>query len=378
MKYRASGWITILLALLSWWLIANVFATETAGVTNLISPAEKDEAAFRFYDLAERKASLVVTIGALQREIKNLEEERIPEAKRQEKAALEAQSAIAELEKRETDLKTQLKDPSLSGTRPPDMNAAAKRQTILAELSEVQLELRLHKRANSGGADSSQDLSNQLNKKKQELSQAEKDLETVQRQILRITTPEQSFKATISVYSAGLIGFVILGFFFTALWDSKVRQSVFAGQAGIQFLALFSIIIAIILFGITGILGGNELAALLGSISGYILGKVSNPNAGANGVTRPLVLVAPVGLRALSGHAGELDVSCSPAAGADSYVWYVKRAADSTFSRVKTTSSPRTTLTGFSAGELIDVKVAAANASAEGPPSEAAQGNAGN
>lgn len=39
------------------------------------------------------------------------------------------------------------------------------------------------------------------------------------------------------------------------------------GQSGIQFLTLFSLVIAIILFGITGILKGKELAALLGGLS---------------------------------------------------------------------------------------------------------------
>ncbi len=41
------------------------------------------------------------------------------------------------------------------------------------------------------------------------------------------------------------------------------------GQSGIQFLTLFSLVIAIILFGIKG----KELAALLGGLSGYIFGE---------------------------------------------------------------------------------------------------------
>jgi hypothetical protein len=35
-------------------------------------------------------------------------------------------------------------------------------------------------------------------------------------------------------------------------------------------------VIAIILFGITGILEGKELSALLGGLSGYILGRTSD------------------------------------------------------------------------------------------------------
>jgi hypothetical protein len=72
-----------------------------------------------------------------------------------------------------------------------------------------------------------------------------------------------------------LVGLVILCFFYIARIDERVRQAIFSGQAGIQFITLFSLVIAIILFGITGILEGKELAALLGGLSGYILGRVT-------------------------------------------------------------------------------------------------------
>lgn len=44
-------------------------------------------------------------------------------------------------------------------------------------------------------------------------------------------------------------------------------------ETGLQFVTIFILIIAIILFGILNILGGSELAAILSGISGYILGK---------------------------------------------------------------------------------------------------------
>jgi small-conductance mechanosensitive channel len=47
---------------------------------------------------------------------------------------------------------------------------------------------------------------------------------------------------------------MIIGFFILAGIDQKMRQAIFSGDAGIQFLTLFSLVIAIILFGITGIL----------------------------------------------------------------------------------------------------------------------------
>jgi hypothetical protein len=85
----------------------------------------------------------------------------------------------------------------------------------------------------------------------------------------------QNFKKQISWSFAFLVGLVIVGFFIVAYKDEKVRKSIFSGDAGLQFITIFSIIIAIILFGITEVLGGKEISALIGGISGYILGRSS-------------------------------------------------------------------------------------------------------
>lgn len=61
--------------------------------------------------------------------------------------------------------------------------------------------------------------------------------------------------------------------------DEKVRRAIFSHQVGIQFVTLFSLVIAIILFGIIDILEGKELAALLGGLSGYILGRSTGGSA---------------------------------------------------------------------------------------------------
>jgi hypothetical protein len=95
----------------------------------------------------------------------------------------------------------------------------------------------------------------------------------IQARIASLLNPEQAFKKVMSITFAVLIGVVILGFFALALKDEKLRETIFGGEGGIQFLTLFSLVIAIILFGITGILEGKELAALLGGLSGYILGR---------------------------------------------------------------------------------------------------------
>lgn len=85
----------------------------------------------------------------------------------------------------------------------------------------------------------------------------------------------QNFKKEISWSFAFLVGLVIVGFFIIAGRDDRIRKSIFSGDQGLQFITIFSIIIAIILFGITGVLGGKEISALIGAISGYILGRSS-------------------------------------------------------------------------------------------------------
>jgi predicted nucleic acid-binding Zn-ribbon protein len=93
---------------------------------------------------------------------------------------------------------------------------------------------------------------------------------------LRTDGQRNSFKTEIAFAFSLLVAAVIGGFFFLASKDEVVRRAIFSGEAGIQFLTLFSVVIAIILFGITGILESKELAALLGGLSGYILGRVTS------------------------------------------------------------------------------------------------------
>jgi hypothetical protein len=89
----------------------------------------------------------------------------------------------------------------------------------------------------------------------------------------------QNFKKQISWSFAFLVAIVIIGFFIIAYRDDEIRKTIFSGDAGLQFITIFSIIIAIILFGITEVLGGKEISALIGGISGYILGRSSIGNS---------------------------------------------------------------------------------------------------
>jgi hypothetical protein len=112
-------------------------------------------------------------------------------------------------------------------------------------------------------------------------------VETAFDSLFNYESAKQEFNTSISRLFAGLVGIVIVGFFLIAYLDCKVRQAVFSGQSGIQFITLFSLVIAIILFGITGVLEGKELSALLGGLSGYILGRVTQPRETSPPPTSP-------------------------------------------------------------------------------------------
>ncbi|WP_395341946.1 hypothetical protein PN836_020495 [Ningiella sp. W23] len=84
-----------------------------------------------------------------------------------------------------------------------------------------------------------------------------------------------SFRMMTSIAFVALVAIVIVGFYIIALKKENIAESIFAGEKGIQFVTIFLIVISIILFGIMGVLESKELSALLGGLSGYILGRVS-------------------------------------------------------------------------------------------------------
>lgn len=93
-------------------------------------------------------------------------------------------------------------------------------------------------------------------------------------QNISVDIAQQSFKSQMSLIYACLVGFLIMTVFATIIF-SRNRELVqtLMSEFGLQFVTLFVLIIAIILFGILGILEGKELAAILAGISGYILGR---------------------------------------------------------------------------------------------------------
>jgi Skp family chaperone for outer membrane proteins len=123
----------------------------------------------------------------------------------------------------------------------------------------------------------------ELTKKQSQLFDLEERISTV----LNVSTNQYLYRTGVSIIFAIIVFFLVLKFFRIVESDAAVKSSIFSGDAGIQFITLFSIVIAVILFGILEILGANELSALLGGLSGYILGKAA-PRRGASSNATPV------------------------------------------------------------------------------------------
>jgi hypothetical protein len=136
------------------------------------------------------------------------------------------------------------------------------------------------------------DTTNKLDQSKKDQVYLRNLLNRIDEQVTELMIPESeqsSYKTEISLFFTVIMGLLIVLFFMISFWDEKVRQAIFSGQAGIQFVTLFSLVIAIILFGIVGILEAKELSALLGGISGYILGRTTTSERGTSQSTEPQI-----------------------------------------------------------------------------------------
>lgn len=103
-------------------------------------------------------------------------------------------------------------------------------------------------------------------------------IDTIDAEILKLIDVGDAdgwYKIIISLSFAFLVASVIYGFYRVVGNNSQIVETIFSNDSGIQFITLFSIVIAVILFGIIGVLEGKELSALLGGLSGYILGRNS-------------------------------------------------------------------------------------------------------
>lgn len=118
-------------------------------------------------------------------------------------------------------------------------------------------------------------LSNSLENISKDRQEAAKAIQ----RIYNVEKGDQDYKTIISLYYAIIIFIlIVISFYFLFKKSSAQIGNDFLNGNGLQFIALFAIIISTILFGILGILEGKELAAILSGISGFILGKGLNVN----------------------------------------------------------------------------------------------------
>ncbi|MDR2814513.1 MAG: hypothetical protein LBB79_07680 [Prevotellaceae bacterium] len=106
---------------------------------------------------------------------------------------------------------------------------------------------------------------------------------------------DQDFRIWISLTFSGLIAVILFAFFLIIYRrsDASLYKQLLS-SSGLQFITVFVLIIAIILFGILNVLGGSELAAILSGISGYILGKGGSEVASAMPKKRESEAESPV------------------------------------------------------------------------------------
>ncbi len=146
--------------------------------------------------------------------------------------------------------------------------------TAVARLNEIKEQLKTCK---------AQELKRQgeLNALQANLNVVKKDFALCQEQIDAALMPEyqdQEFRKKISIGFAYLLGGLLIIFIAVVIRSPKNIADYFFSDTGLQFITLFVLIIAIILFGILKILEGRELAAILSGIAGYILGKSKGGN----------------------------------------------------------------------------------------------------
>lgn len=225
---------------------SNVLAQAPEPVASPMIDLDKTTAFRPLFDEREK----------LQDELQNLDNEI---------ADLEGKLRIARkpdaIERDITEWKKQIEDEKKKKT--PDQEQITSYESYVATLAE-ELET-----AKSGPKIKEQ--RDERTQKKQRLSQVEQKIATL--------SDDKQNQNTFRMISTGafsaLVAVVVGGFYLIAWFKDGIAAKIFSGEMGMQFVTLFLIVIAIILFGIMGTLEGRELAALLGGLSGYILGKAS-------------------------------------------------------------------------------------------------------
>nr|WP_136249805.1 hypothetical protein [Ningiella ruwaisensis] len=172
---------------------------------------------------------------------------------------LQTQKDIAELEKIENPTAEEMQRlNTFRGYISTDKSTIEAHERRIEELEQMKLDLQLVENA----------LLNSVNRAEA--------VELKLGNLFNLEKERNSFRMMTSIAFVALVAIVIIGFYVIALKKENIAESIFAGEKGIQFVTIFLIVISIILFGIMGVLESKELSALLGGLSGYILGRVSN------------------------------------------------------------------------------------------------------
>jgi hypothetical protein len=223
--------------------------------------------------------------GALNARRKRLESEAADTAKKREGAVIAREKAEFEVRRLSNELagteararSTESFLAGLSSSQAPARFALERSQTkatldeLLGRIEKLKADLAVAR----GQLPKAIELEAQLDAR---LAALRSELDATERRIadvLNLDASKLRWRTLVAVIFCVLLAYLIYRFFQTSDRDDVVRRSVFSEHAGIQFVTLFCLVIAIVLFGIIGVLEGKELSALLGGLSGYILGRAN-------------------------------------------------------------------------------------------------------
>jgi hypothetical protein len=234
-----------------------------------------------FFDLNRQRRQTLTEVSALERDIRALEGQNEILSREAIRAPDELKYLAAEIPVLEVRIKQLMSEQSASprkivATPSPEPTAPGYPGQTVQNLTvqKAQLERRQQELVEKSAR--LVVLNGELKKKRDELEVKRANLAETEERIgiaLNVETEKYFYRSIVSLIFAIIVFFLVYRFFAIVQSDDAVRKSIFSGDTGIQFITLFSIVIAVILFGILEILGSNELSALLGGLSGYILGK---------------------------------------------------------------------------------------------------------
>jgi hypothetical protein len=258
---------------------------ESPAVTSAESPTSFLGKIFgkpeNFTELNRNRRRNVAEIATLENEIQALEQEQTQLDRETERSQGELSflsERIAEINREIGRRKAGEAGPrvKLDRTKPPESPAEYFGSMDRDGLNEEKRRAEQRQQELSGKTTRVTTIRAELRKKRNELAEkrtANAELEERIAASLNLESNRYIYRSVISGVFAIIVFYLMFKFFEIIAADAEVKRSIFSGEAGIQFITLFSIVIAVILFGILEILGSNELSALLGGLSGYILGR---------------------------------------------------------------------------------------------------------